>query len=590
MSTPSPTVALGVYVGPETLDAVLVRQSGDRFEPLQRFTRPRARQEELKTADQMATALPGLSGADDNDYTLQVGGDWGGGGAAPAAPSGDGAAPAGGVSGRPFAPALKEILAECAAAGYRDVPVAFCLTAPEVSYVEVLAAADGADKDGMDAKKSFDKKRIAERVRERAPGADVSRMAVVPLVGEGPDRVLAVAVDANDPVSATLSALAEHGDAAPAAARLDAEATLLAAVVAQAHPTAGERTVVVRVGTEDTLALFFDGPALVGVERLRSLSAYDLPETVASRVLLQLDARKAGEPDTVYVASTGRADALLSQFGGFFPNAAVEPLDAALLGLGVDVPQDEGAYRAGPLVAAAAGARELSDWSVGPDVHLLPTKLRRRRRSSGFAWPPVVAGALAALVLVFGVVRYVSADREIDRLEEDLRQNPPVLPDENPDLLQARVDSLDRAFATYTRALDVLDSLLVGSDQWIRTMRGVTRSTISTGDTWLLDWTPQGGEILLTGEALSRPQVVELARRLDGTIQTLQYTDIGPRRVYQFEMLTPIDVGTPEVALYLRDVAAKRRDATADSTDLVLDPTDRPVRPGAPPDARLAPR
>ena len=39
---------------------------------------------------------------------------------------------------------------------------------------------------------------------------------------------------------------------------------------------------------------------------------------------------------------------------------------------------------------------------------------------------------------------------------------------------------------------------------------------------------------------------------------------------------TPLDVGVPEVAMFLREIAEDRREMTAaDSTDLVLDPTDR---------------
>ena len=569
MSTPTTNVTLGVYVSPDTIEAVLVRRDGDRYEPLQRFTRPRVREGQYQSADQMAAALPGLSTSEESDYTLQVGGDWGGGTSAASAPAagaqGDGAATVASVAGRPFAPALKEILAECASAGYKDVPVAFCLTAPEVSYLEMMAAS-------ADDKKAFDKKKVAERVRERAPQADPDRTAIVPLGGPGPDRVLAVAVDAHDPVSATLGVL---GDDAPVAAHLDAEATLIASLIGRVHATEGERTVVVRVGTEDTLVLFFEGPSLTGVERLRSLSAYDLPETVASRVLLQQDARKTGEPDTVYLATTGRAEPLLDQFATTFPEAAVERLDEAIAGLGIEVPRDEGAYRAGALLAAATGARELSDWAVTPDVHLLPTKLRKRRRSTGISWPTVAAAVLLLAVVAVGVLRYLYYDAEMTALEEDLRTNPPILPDENPDLLQARVDSLNYAFTTYTRALDVLDSLLVGSDEWTQSMRLVTRTTVSTGGTWLTSWQPDGGTLFLKGQSLSRSQIVSLARRLEGQIEMIEYTDVGPRRVYNFDMRMPVRREMPEIARYLRSTAADR--ATADSTaiadaDVVLDP------------------
>ena len=563
----TPSVTLGVYVGPDTIDAVLVRPVGDRIEPLQRFTRPRIRDGEPHTAAEMAAALPGLGASEQSDYTLQVGGDWSSDVGGASSSGGDGASSsASAVSGRPFAHALKEILNECSAAGYEEVRLAFCLTAPEVAYIELADAPAEAGSKAVDAKKgrparkgkgiADPKKRLQEQVLKQIPSADVRRTAYVPIATPAGPHTLAVAVESNDPVTTTLSVLASQEKRSFAAARLDAEATLLASIVGKTRTDASEQTLVVRVGVQDTLVLFLKGPTLAGVERLRSLTAYDRPETIVSRVLLQQDEKKAGDPDTVFLATTGRAELLLEQFNDFFPTSAVEPLSAVLTGLNVDVPTNEEAYRAGALIAAASAAREAAGWTDAPDVHLLPAKLRKRRRSSSFSW----LTALAALVLVgtiaFAVVRYMNAEAELNEVRNELRVNPPVLPDENPDLLQARVDSLNRAFTTYTRALDVLDSLLIGSDRWTQSMRLVTRTTVSTGGAWLQNWSPDGSDLRITGQTLDRAQIVELARRLNGAIESIDYTDVGPRRVFTFDLLIPVQDGMPEAAAFLRLIAA----------------------------------
>ena len=563
----TPSVTLGVYVGPDTIDAVLVRPVGSRIEPLQRFTRPRARDGEPHTAAEMAAALPGLSASEHSDYTLQVGGDWSSDVGKGAGSGGDGAtSSASAVSGRPFARELKEILNECAAAGYEDVRLAFCLTAPEVAYVELADApaetskTTSADKKNRPARKSKGiadpRKRLQEKVLQQIPSADVRRTAYVPLVTPAGPHTLAVAVETNDPVTATLSILGEQEKRTFSAARLDSEATLLASLVGKTRTDVSEQTLVVRVGVQDTLVLFLKGQTLAGVERLRSLTAYDRPETIVSRVLLQQDEKKAGDPDTVFLATTGRAELLHEQFDEFFPSSAVEPLSAVLTGLHVDVPTNEGAYRAGALIAAASAAREAAGWTDAPDVHLLPAKLRKRSRSSSVSWFTVLAAVLLVGTTAFAVVRYMNAQAELNTVREELRLNPPVLPDENPDLLQARVDSLNRAYATYTRALDVLDSLLIGSDRWTQSMRLVTRTTISTGGAWLQNWSPDGPNLRITGQTLDRSQIVELARRLNGAIESLEYTDVGPRRVYTFDMLMPIQDGMPEAATFLRHIAA----------------------------------
>jgi len=562
------SVTLGVYVSPDTIDAVLVRPVGDRIEPLQRFTRPRVRDGEPHTAAEMAAALPGLSASEQSDYTLQVGGDWSSDVGKGTGSGGDGATSAvSAVSGRPFARELKEILNECSAAGYEEVRLAFCLTAPEVAYIELADApaeasskTASADKKNRPSKKSKGvsdpKKRLQEQVLKQIPSADVRRTAYVPIQTPSGPHTLAVAVESNDPVTTTLSVLGDQEKRSFAAARLDAEATLLASIVGKTRSDTSERTVVVRVGVQDTLVLFLKGHRLAGVERLRSLTAYDRPETIVSRVLLQQDEKKAGDPDTVFFATTGRAELLQEQFNDFFPSSAVEPLSAVLTGLNVDVPTNEDAYRAGALIAAASAAREAAGWTDAPDVHLLPAKLRTRRRSSAFAWPTAVAALLLVGAIAFAGVRYVNAEAELNEVRDELRANPPVLPDESPDLLQVRVDSLNRAFATYTRALDVLDSLLIGSDRWTQSMRLVTRTTVATGGAWLQNWSPDGPNLRITGQTLDRSQIVELARRLNGAIESLEYTDVGPRRVYTFDMLMPIQDGMPEAAVFLRHIAA----------------------------------
>ena len=555
-------VTLGVYVGPDTVDAVLVRPVGDRVEPLQRFTRPRARTGELTTASEMAASLPGMKKGDQDDYTLQVGGDWASGGSTGG--SGDGASAAAATSGGPFARELKEILNECAAAGYDQVRLAFTLTAPEVHYLdlpdapaEAGDASDGTkDRKAKKGKASDPKKRLQEKVLKQVPSADVRRTAYVPLATAAGPHTLAVAVETDDSVSGTLGLLAESDASHISAARLDAEATLLASVVGRTRSADDEQTVVVRVGPQDTLVLFLTGNALSGVERLRSLTAYDRPETIVSRVLLQQDERKSGDPDSVFVATSGRDEMLMDAFADSFPSSAVEPLSAVLTGLGVDVPTNEDAYRAGTLVAAAAGAREALGWTDAPDVHLLSPKLRKRRRTRSFAWPTALAALLLLATVAFAGYRYVDKEQEIEVVREDLRLNPPILPDEDPEQLQARVDSLNRTFATYTRALDVLDSLLIGSDRWTQSLRLVTRTTAATGGSWLQSWTPQPSGILIVGQTLSRDRIVELARRLDGAIGSTEYAEVGANRVYTFEMGIPVQDGMPEAASFLRTMAA----------------------------------
>src|SRR5690606_26196103 len=64
---------LGVYVAPETIEAVLLRKGEHGAEIVQRFVRQRASKSEMVHSKELALALPGLKTADDADYTLEVG-------------------------------------------------------------------------------------------------------------------------------------------------------------------------------------------------------------------------------------------------------------------------------------------------------------------------------------------------------------------------------------------------------------------------------------------------------------------------------------------------------------------------------------
>jgi len=579
MSKPPATpTALGVFVGPESVDAVLVRKHGDSVEVVRRLSRQRTRAREYVTSESLQAALPGLHGAEEADYTLHVG-DGAAAARPPAVPGSheDGADRAAHGAGRPFAPQLQEILREIVAGGYENPRLVFCLAPPEVTYTELILApaAEETRGKGRAAKETSpeqalknDRRALQQLAKDRVPGADPARTAFVALASDDTRRrYLAVAPDAHEPVAPTLQLL-DQQQGAPAfeAARLDTEATLWAAAAARAGALVdGERTALVRVGTESTLLLLFEGDQLAHVERVRSVTAYDLPDTVASRVLHVLDERKVGDPDAVIVASVARSEGLSEKFALVYPDAAVHSLHEMLTGLGVAVPEDDPtALRSGPLAATAAAIGELQGWGGDLGVDLLaPASHRRRRKPGALGWHTAAAALLLTVALVFAGLRYWRVESRAETLRQDLQVNPPPLPAADPQQLQRRVDSLANAYTVYTRGLNVLDSLLVGSDKWIQSMRLVTRSTDQAGGTWITRWRPEGVMLRLTGRTLSRTNIVDLARRLNGAIETVEYSDIGTTRVYSFEIVFPVPNEMPQVAIVLRAMSGQ---PYADST------------------------
>lgn len=592
---------LGINVTAETIEAALMRRHDDRTEVLHRFTRARSRKTKLVGAESLAMALPGLKGSDDADYTLHVGHGSSGDGAdfppsdfskqAGTGKSGKKTSTTGMAGGHihPFAAQLKEIIQECGALGFGTLELAFAVAPPDVAYVVLTLPSstvgnngnsDSSDEENdtistkPDDLTAFTRKRLLELLPEHHPGMiDQERVAFLPLVSVSDQRrVLAIVAEPTEPVSATLRMLRDkkQGAVLPPTRLLSGELSTYVSLFGQAaNADPEERTAIVRVGSEDTLVLFFEGPDLLYGERLHSLSVFDLPETVCSRVILQQDEKKIGDLHSVLLVDGGRNDKLLHSFDNFFPDAEVRSLRTMLAEHGVglsDTPEEP--LRGSLIPGIAAGLAVLEKWPSLETTNLLPRQLKRQeRRRKGGAWHTYAAGILVMLLLAVGIGRFATTQSRVNSEREEFRLSPPSLPLENPDLLQARVDSLANAYTTYTRALHILDSLLVGSDQWIQMMSQVTRTVTASGNTWLSKWTPESGVLRLQGSSTGRLNIVDLSRRLNGAIEQVTYEDIGGRRVYNFEMITAIPAEFPQAAIYLR---GSQPTVQFDESDLII--------------------
>lgn len=585
-------LVLGVNITAQLIEAVLLQQAGDQVNVLKRIIRQRAKSQEFTTARSLAKALPGLRGSDDADYTLDIGD---GGGAATASEVtflatefqglnvGTAAKKTANGSSTEtkrslFVAQLAEILDECSAEGYVAPTIVFCVPAPEVSYTEISSASKTKKDEQEKPEAKLHRKALLDILTEqRTNPFEAERVAFVPLApAKGRVRYAAIVPEATEGVNGTLEALIRKEHRLPPNRIMDSELSAYARLVRRIVP--GDQpqraTAFVRVGTEDTLLLFFKGTELSHFERLRSLSTYDSPETICSRVLLQQDEQRIGDLDHILVLTEGRGEQLINRFKTSFGGAAVETVQEALGALGVTPPRGKEDLSAASVGAIAAGLRVARSWDrvdPGFDVQLLPRKIQKDRKKLSIAWHT----ALMLLVLVgagfFFSWRYMDNQAQIDRERRDLELNPIPIPVDNPALLQMRVDSLKQAHARYTHALNVIDSLLIGSDRWTRLHEAVTRSTSTIGGIWLESIEPVGrSSVRINGTATSRTKVAQLARRHQGSVEKASSFDIKannrPVTLYDFIITAPVAIETPRVALYLQDVAAGLvQDADIDS-------------------------
>ena len=598
---------LGVMVTDRLVYAVLFQASSEGPQPLRRFTRQRT--------SQVAGAAPGMMGGaavmgtygdpaagmeseePGADFTIQFGEGTGSnnlflasefGGLETAAPGATMATTETVPQVTDFVLELSDILAECNDAGYEDPLVAFAIPSVDISHVELRVPNKKTKRKGG-RKEEKEEEAKAGAITAALPGraqllALLSEqvqvevkdecVAFLPMTcsEEGVQRALALfAKGSNDDVSATLQIMRkQRGQRLPSVRLLDTEVSLYLGLARAARradvseeedaPDEQESTLVVRAGAEDTLVIFMKGDVLQHCDILRSLTSQDAPETICSRVLLQQDEHGISEVHRVLLLSEEKENRLRSSFEMFFPGAPVASMRQCMPGTGEKALEAPDATSMVPAAGAALRLLGKEQYEQAfEEVNLLAKQLMRRRVKLPFTWHSLVLGVLLFFTTLFFVARFFTLQQEIASQREELRQHPPEIAETNAQLLQARIDSMQQAYTGYMRALNVLDSLLVGSDRWSRTLERVSREAAVVEGVWVESWRPVDDNLRLAGYATTRDRVVRFADRMRGSIETLNFSEIREWPVYSFSMTIPIENRLPEAATYLRE-----RVATAD--------------------------
>ncbi len=492
---------------------------------------------------------------------------------------------------------LGDILAECRDAGYPGPLLAFVAAASEINQVEltVLRNARAETHAGGKSKRKFSTKiarrsELLELLAEQHSGSfEEETVAFLPMTPseEGMQRCLAVFPKVNDPVASTLRTMREQqGRRLPPIRLFDTEVPLYLGLARASRNMAPQKprratdavddrslvasdeafnTLIVRAGAEDTLVLFLQDDTLQQSENLRSLTAYEAPETICSRVLLLQDEYGIGEVQHVLLLSEEREDDLIESFEMFFPEARVESLRQYVPAL-----EDEYAAEVAPgaLLPAVGVALRLSDDArykgVFEDVNLLPKQLLRRRITLPVTWHVLALYALLFCTVLFFMARYFTLESEIATHQRNIQsfqaEAGPVTYDAR--TLQAKIDSLEAVHARYMRAINVLEGLLQGSDRWSRALEQMSTEVSDVTGIWIESWNPRGDGLEVTGNATTRDQVVDLAERLGAKIGSLTFSEIRDWPVYSFKMNLPLEQGLPKAAQYLRQqVAQAQREA-----------------------------
>ncbi len=574
-------LVLGLHVTAQRVYGVLVRPTAGGYEPLRQFVRNRT--EGAALGDSQALSPDALGSSDFGDAS-DAGIQFGSGAEIDFAAEFAGIAdvsdmdigvgdamgsPAGRI--QPVVFEVKDILEECLQAGFPRPALAFTIGLPDVDYLELTVP---ADKKGRAAKpKKGDKAaeapdagvggdktdKLVALLQKEGATVDKTRVGFLPMTPRGGQRrYLAVLPAASEPVVTSVEMFREQARHRTTQFRtLQAEVPLLVGLSRLTTPAeAAENTALVRVGAEDTLVLLITGGVLHHMELMQSVTAFDGPDTICSRVLLQQDVQGVGTVHNVLVMSEEREADLVQGFAAFYPEARVETMREGVARLGLVGPYGPLA----PTLVEAAAAAIAGSSRKGPfdSVNLLPADLRKSkaRLDLSFAWHTVVVAALLFLSVLFFVYLYVSQSNDIAAAEQRLAEFPPEALMTVPQL-QSRIDSLRTRQADLTHNMGVLDSLLFGTDRWTQTLLVTTRAAAATGGIWIEEWAPSDNDITVSGFATARGQVVRFAERLDATIEEVLFKEIRERSVYQYRLRFAAPPQLPQTARVVREQAGE---------------------------------
>ena len=229
---------------------------------------------------------------------------------------------------------------------------------------------------------------------------------------------------------------------------------------------------------------------------------------------------------------------LVQGFAAFYPEARVETLREGMARLGLVGPY-------GPLAPSLVEATGAA--LAGHRARSRPRPVRRRQPAPGVAaearahagplvrWHTLVVAVLLFMSVPFFSYLYVSQKGEIATAEQRLAEYPPETRMSVPEL-QARIDSLNTRKESLTANLVVLDSLLIDTDLWTQTLLRTTRAASQTGGVWVEEFVAVGLELSLHGYATTRDKVVELAQRLEGTINEVSFQAVREIPVYEYRV------------------------------------------------------
>ena len=398
---------------------------------------------------------------------------------------------------------------------------------------------------------------MEEVLKQTSMAGDLPSEETMVLLHTGEDRLLAISQE--DPLEA-LSILDELKPfiGQVQVGLIDPIEVSLMNLVRLSHPSEPHVTAVVFVGEDFSRVVFMrDGHYLALSQPINEgFASPHVLHTVCSRIQYECDVADIPEIGRIILTGECRAIDAHPFIAGQFPNARVGYV--ALPELDLNGLEEKDAA----LVSTFAVPIALAWKSLCPqepsfyESNFLPRQRRRQQNPLELAWHGVLLLTLLSAAVILTGTQARDRSRQIDRLRLSVEMMEEQIREDN--AYVQMVADLKAEISDYERNFALIDSLSSGKRDWSGTLQEVSRATRSTGRLWLQRFStlekgldirrgwgagvpPEPTEILVSGTASRLDRVPVFAERVgNGSIRSLGRSRIRDRRVYGFELKTPL--------------------------------------------------
>lgn len=295
-----------------------------------------------------------------------------------------------------------------------------------------------------------------------------------------------------------------------------------------------EFTLIVYIGQENSRLIFLKGKHIFNISYVIGvgIDAENIAYTIYSRIMLEQDNLSLPKIHNIILAGESHQADMKNFLAKRLPEAVnVEYLHFREL----EQPALDSLLSRYAIATGAAFRSLYQQNKHLIDVDLRPLDVKEGRSFKLGVWGWACLAILALITFVF-TIRLGMQSREITQLEVQTlakKQELQQLED-----MEMRLNVYRKQVSGFDDAVNMLDSLVVGSDTWSNFLYRLAGATQQSKGVWITDLaqsTP--GKVAVKGYSTERSSILDFSRRMgNATIRRVDVQDIRQSKVYNFDI------------------------------------------------------